>query len=60
MSACLEAAPSIAPAHPSTDLRAARLAKFAREQALQDSAEIEFERIAQLSLAPPLILTFSP
>ena len=32
MSACLEAAPPIAPSTPSTDARAARLAKFQREQ----------------------------
>ena len=32
MSACLEAAPPVAPSHPSTDARAARLAKFKREQ----------------------------
>ena len=32
MSACLEAAPPLAPSHPSTEARAARLAKFKREQ----------------------------
>ena len=32
MSACLEAAPPVAPSYPSTDARAARLAKFKREQ----------------------------
>ena len=32
MSACLEAAPPIAPSNPSTEARAARLAKFKREQ----------------------------
>ena len=32
MSACLEAAPPVAPSNPSTDARAARLAKFKREQ----------------------------
>ncbi len=32
LSACLEAAPPVAPSHPSTDARAARLAKFKREQ----------------------------
>ena len=32
MSACLKAAPPVAPSHPSTDARAARLAKFKREQ----------------------------
>ncbi len=32
MSACLEAAPPVAPPYPSTDARAARLAKFKREQ----------------------------
>ena len=32
LSACLEAAPPVAPSYPSTDARAARLAKFKREQ----------------------------
>ena len=32
MSACLEAAPPVAPSYPSTEARAARLAKFKREQ----------------------------
>ena len=32
MSACLEAAPPVAPSNPSTEARAARLAKFKREQ----------------------------
>ncbi|MGO9429476.1 hypothetical protein [Rhodoblastus sp.] len=34
---CLEAAPSIAAPHSSTDLRAARLAKFEREQLIVDT-----------------------
>ena len=36
MSACLETAPSIAPSLPTTDARAARLAKFRREQLIVD------------------------
>jgi hypothetical protein len=36
LSACLETAPSIAPSLPTTDARAARLAKFRREQLIVD------------------------
>ena len=36
MSACLEAAPPVAPSYPSTEARAARLAKFKREQLIVD------------------------
>ncbi len=37
MSACLEGAPPAAPSHPSMDARAARLAKFKREQLIVNS-----------------------
>ena len=36
VSACLEAAPPVAPSYPSTDSRDARLAKFKREQLIVD------------------------
>ncbi len=37
LSACLEAAPPVAPSYPSTDPRAPRLAKFKREQLVVDT-----------------------
>ncbi len=36
LSACLEAAPPVAPSYPSTEARGARLAKFKREQLIVD------------------------